>query len=86
MSDEMEVEEQKVEVSEPILLNLGKQKRKRIKNLKKGKGKLWNEVKDIIDEVSIMVDDELEGKTIVPLILIYKGKPKRKRGKGIFGF
>ncbi|MFC1936346.1 hypothetical protein ACFLYP_01620 [Chloroflexota bacterium] len=79
MTEENKTGEQKVDVSEPILINLGKQRRKRIKNLMKGKGKLWNEVEDVIDEVSLLLGDELEGKTIVPLILVYRRRPKRKR-------
>jgi hypothetical protein len=86
MAEETDTGERKVDVTEPIFLNLGKQKRKRIKNLMKGKGKLWDEVEDVIDEVSIMLDDELEGKTIVPLILVYRRKPRRKRNRGFFGF
>jgi hypothetical protein len=86
MTEETNAEKAKVDVAEPILLNLGKQKRKRIKKLMKGKGKLWGEVQDVIDEVSYLLDDELEGKTIVPLILVYRRKPKNKRPRGFFGF
>ena len=86
MSEESNADEKKVDVTEPIFLNLGKQSRKRIKNLKKGRGKLWNEVQDVIDEVSFMLEDDLDGKTIVPLILVYRKKPNRKRARGIFGF
>lgn len=86
MAKETDVVEKKIEVSEPIILNLGKQKRKRIKKLKEGRGKLWVEVQDVIDEVSTMLNDELEGKTIVPLILIYQKKPRRKQSRSMFGF
>ena len=86
MTEEKDPVENEVEVTEPIILNLGKQKRKQIKNLMEGRGKLWFEVQDVIDEVSTMLGDELEGKTIVPLILIYRRKPKRKRARGLFGF
>lgn len=85
MAEESNTGESKVEVTEPILLNLGKQKRKRIKKLMKGKGKLWGEVEGVIEEVTTMLDEELEGKTIVPLILVYRRKPKRKRNRGLFG-
>ena len=86
MSEDTNGDKKKVDVTEPIFLNLGKQSRKRIKNLKKGRGKLWNEVQDVIDEVSFMLEDDLDGKTIVPLILVYRKKPKNKRARGIFGF
>ena len=86
MSEETNAGETKIDVTEPILLNLGKQKRKRIKKLMKGKGKIWDEVQEVIDEVSVMLDDELEDKAIVPLILVYRSKPKNKRARGFFGF
>ncbi len=86
MAEETDAVERKIEISEPIILNLGKQKRKQIKKLMAGEGKLWVEVQDVIDEVSMMLDEELEDKTIVPLILIYQKKPKRKQSRGLFGF
>jgi hypothetical protein len=85
MAEETNADERKIEVTEPIILNMGKQKRKRIRNLMKGKGRLWDEVEGVIDEVSIMLEDELDGKTIVPLIMVYRRKPKRKQGRGLFG-
>jgi hypothetical protein len=78
--------ERKVEITEPIFINLGNQKRKRIKRLLRGRGKLWNEVEGVIEEVTTMLEDGLEDKTVVPLVLIYRRKPKRKRSLGIFGF
>jgi len=86
MAEETEVVEKEVEVTEPIIINLGKQKRKRINRLMKGRGRLWSEIQDVIDEVTLMLDDEHEGKTIVPLVLVYRKKPKRKRNRGFFGF
>lgn len=75
---EVEVE---VEVTEPIIIDLGKQKSKRIKNLMKGKGKLWKDVDDVIDEVAEMLDEDLDGKVIVPLVLFYEKKNKKKTKK-----
>ncbi len=86
MAEENESGEQKFEVTEPVFINLGKQKRKRIKRLMKGRGKLWTEVESVIDEVSTMLGDEVEGKTIVPIVMVYRRNPKRRRTRGIFGF
>jgi hypothetical protein len=86
MAEEIESGEQKFEVTEPIFINLGKQKRKRIKRLMKGRGKLWTDVESVIDEASTMLGDELDGKTILPIIMVYRRNPKRKRTRGIFGF
>lgn len=84
MTEENEAVEKEIEVTEPIIIKLGKQKKKRIKQLMAGEGKLWFEVQDVIDEVGEMLNDELEGKTVVPLILVYEKKPKKK-SRGLFG-
>ncbi len=86
MEDETKSDDLEFEVTEPVIIDLGKQKRKRIKRLMKGRGRLWFEVEDVIDEVGSMLGDELEGKTLVPLVLVYRRKPKRRRGRGMFGF
>lgn len=63
-----------------VILDLGKTRRKRIKSLKKGKGKLVNEVKDAVDEVGTNLDLE-PGQTLLPVVLIYRKKSKRKNWK-----
>ena len=85
MEEEIKSDEKEVEVTEPIIINLGKQKRKRIKKLLKGRGKLLDEVDDVVVEVASLLGEELEGKVILPLVLVYKKKPKRKRLSGILG-
>ncbi|MBC8504093.1 MAG: hypothetical protein H8D34_04510 [Chloroflexi bacterium] len=86
MEDETKSGELEFDVTEPIIIDLGKQKSKRIKRLMKGRGKLWFEVEDVINEVGSMLGDELEGKALVPLVLVYRRKPKGKRARGMFGF
>jgi len=86
MAKEIESGEQEFEVAEPIIINMGKQRRKRIKRLLSGRGKLWSEVEGVVEEVGTQLGDDLEGKTIVPLILVYRRRPKRKRARRIFGF
>ena len=85
MKEENKSGEGEVEVSQPIILDLGKQTRKRIKRLKKGRGKLWFEVENVIVEVSTSFSDEPGGKIIVPIILVYRRKPKRSRGLRMLG-
>jgi hypothetical protein len=85
MEEEVKTDEKKVEVIEPIIINLGKQKRKRIKSLLKGRGKLLSEVEDVVAEATSLLGEELEGKVILPLVLVYQRKPKRRRLRGMFG-
>jgi hypothetical protein len=84
MSEEKDVVENEQDVTEPIIINLGKQKKKRIKKMMNGQGRLWYEVQDVIDEVGVILGDELDGKVIVPLILVYEKKSKKK-SRGFFG-
>ena len=82
MDEEMAMNDTGADIVEPIIINLGKKKRKQIKRLKKGRGKLWRDVIDVIDEVGAQMNSDSEGKTIVPVILIYKEKPKwGRRGR-----
>lgn len=63
----------------PIVIDLGKEKKKRIKNLKRGRGKLMAEVASVIEEVRASMGAEAGGQQLVPVILIYKQKRKGKK-------
>lgn len=76
MSDE--IESKGVEITQPILINLGARKPGKIKKLKKGKGKLWEDVLNVVDETREMLGEKAEGKVLVPVVLIYSKKVKRK--------
>ena len=79
MDEEMATNDTGADIVEPIIVDLGKKKRKQIKRLKKGRGKLWRDVIDVVDEVGEQINGDSEGKTIVPVILIYRRRPKRWR-------
>ena len=85
MEEEIKSEQNSVEVTEPIIINLGKRKRKRIKELLNGRGKLLDEVEDVIAEAASLLDEELDGKVVLPIVLVYRRKPKRKKLRGMFG-
>lgn len=65
------------EVVTPVLVDLGKVSRKHVKRLKRGEGRLANEVLDVLDEVVDELGDELNGATLVPIVMIYERKPKK---------
>ena len=71
-----ETETTQAEMTQPIIIELGTQKSGNLKDLKKGKGKLWDEVLGVVEETREMLGDEAEGKILVPVIMIYKKKPK----------
>ena len=77
--EEIDEEIVEIEVVTPIIVDLGKTKRKKIKKLKRGEGPLMEEVLDVLDEVAEQLGDELEGKAVVPIVMIYKKNGKKKR-------
>ncbi|MDA8018890.1 MAG: hypothetical protein MPN21_15725 [Thermoanaerobaculia bacterium] len=67
----------------PIVVDLGSRKRKRIKQLKRGEGPLVDEVYEAVDAVleELGEPEESDGRTVVPVVLLYRRKrKKRKRG------
>ena len=73
-----ETDTTQAEMTQPIIIELGTQKSDNLKALKKGKGKLWDEVLSVVEETREMLGAEAEGKILVPVILIYKKKTKRQ--------
>ena len=69
------------EMTQPVIIDLGKQKKWALKSLKKGKGKLWDEVFEVVEEVKDRLGADADGKVLVPIVMIYREKPKRKRRK-----
>jgi hypothetical protein len=67
------------EMTQPVIIDLGKQRSKSIKELKNGEGELWNEVLEVADEVKEMLGAEAEGKILIPVIMLYQEKLGRRR-------
>jgi len=57
----------------PIILDLGKKKRKSIKALRNGKGKLLNEVLDAVEELRTVGTISQDAQ---PVVVIVREKPK----------
>ena len=62
------------EVAAPIIINLGKQRRKRIKDLKRSRGVLFDEVLETVAQVNGQLGADGAGKVLVPVVLIYREK------------
>jgi hypothetical protein len=62
------------EVASPIIINLGKQRRKRIKDLKRSRGVLLEEVLEAVAQVNGQLGADGAGKVLVPVVLIYREK------------
>ena len=65
----------------PVLIQLGKQRRKRIKQLLRGEGKLFDEVNTSIEELK---SNGTLSPTAQTVIVVVKEKP-RKVPRGLFG-
>lgn len=57
---------------------MGKQKSKDLKALKNGAGPLMEDVAHVLDEIRAK-SPELASKELVPVVVLYRKKPKRTR-------
>lgn len=64
----------------PIVIDLGKARAKRIKKLKNGEGPLMAEVDDVVKDVQDRLGEEAKGVKLVPIVIIYRKKRKRRGG------
>jgi hypothetical protein len=68
----------------PIIVDLGKKKRKDIRRLKRGQGKLMDEVAETLTQVRNNLGPDADYKQLVPVVIVYR--QKRKGGSGIVPF
>jgi hypothetical protein len=76
-------DETTTEMTQPIIVDLGRQTASRLADLKEGEGELWDEVLDVIAEVKEMLGAEADGKVLMPVIMIYEKKARRRRIESI---
>lgn len=69
----------------PIVVDLGKTKRSQVKKLKNGQGKLMEDVQEVLDQVRASLGDKARGVQLVPVVMVYRKKSKR-RSVGVLGF
>jgi len=64
----------------PIVIEMGKTRRSRIKQLKRGKGKLMDEVAQVMEDVLANLGKDAASTRLVPVVIVYtKKKSKRNR-------
>jgi len=72
------------EILDPIVVNLGKTRSKKIRKLKRnGTGRLMDEVMDTFEQVRADMGAEADGKEFVPVLLVYNRRRGRRRSKGM---
>ena len=67
------------EMTQPIIVDLGKQKASKLQALKEGQGELWDEVLEVLEEVKEVLGKEADGKLMVPVIMLYEKKQRVRR-------
>jgi|SRR5882724_6837390 len=63
----------------PVIVDLGSKSKKAINKLKCGEGKLMLEVEQAVELVRSTLNDQDKNKQIIPVLVIYRKKPKRGR-------
>lgn len=70
----------------PVVLDLGKAKKKLIKALKQGEGELMEDVAEAVEAIRTSLSAELEGRVLVPVVIVYEKKTAKKGGFMPFSF
>ena len=63
----------------PVVVDLGKVKRKQVKALKRGEGPLLDTVDEVVAAVEQELADELDDCRVLPVVLVVERRPKRRR-------
>ena len=64
----------------PIVIDLGKRKKKEIKQIKQGIGDIRQDVDEALEYATKALGDQAEDKILVPVVLIVEKKAKKWRG------
>jgi hypothetical protein len=70
-------------VNAPLILDLGRTRRKDVQDLRRGKGKLLGEVRDAIEEVTTSLGEQADGKQLIPVVLVYRRRARRRSRRGL---
>lgn len=81
MSDTAVVNGAQATEAAPIVIDLGKKKRKLVRQLRKGRGKLIERVNGVVDELRSAGSLAAESR---PVIVVVREKKRRRAGLGIF--
>jgi hypothetical protein len=65
------------QMTQPLVIDLGRQRAKKLKQFKQGEGELWDELQAVIEKVHAELGASADGKVLVPVVMIYERKSKR---------
>jgi len=66
----------------PIIIDMGKVKKKKVRDFKDGHGELALEVQQIVAETRGNLGPDAANKELVPIVLVYRKKRRKKGGGG----
>jgi hypothetical protein len=66
----------------PVVIDLGKARKRNIRKLKRGRGKLYDETQDVIDDIRAGLGPQADGKEVLPVIVVYQRKRRKRRNRG----
>ncbi len=67
-----------------VVIDMGRVRSQKIEDLKDGEGPLIDEIDETLARVEEHYADELKGKELFPVVLIYKRKARRRSRFGLF--
>jgi hypothetical protein len=66
----------------PIIMDIGKVKKRDIRDVERGGGKIMSDLQDAMTEVTTSLGEQADGKQFVPVVLVYRRKRRRSKRKG----
>lgn len=69
-------------VNPPVIIDAGKAKRRNVRQLSRGCGKLMSDVDQAVAQVTSTLGDQADNKQVVPIVLVYRRKRGRRRRRG----
>lgn len=63
----------------PVVIDLGRKKKKHIKALKRGEGRLLDEVREALNQVRANLPEDNEDSLMVPVVMVYRRKYGRRK-------
>lgn len=70
----------------PVVVDVGKTKKKKVRQLKRGEGPLIEEVNAIIGEVKESLAEQIGDRQLLPVVLVYQKKKRKRRRGGLLPF
>jgi hypothetical protein len=69
-------------VNPPVIIDAGKAKKRHVRQMSRGCGKLMSDVDQAVAQVTSTLGDQADNRQIVPVVLVYRRKRKRRRRGG----